>query len=180
MAKREFATLLIRLLALFFIGTSLNYVTNVYGAWQNAVTFPSPTSPPIFIVLMLSAFPFLAISSFGIALWIFAAGAAALTIADDDMKIIAGFVELRAAAFTLAGALTIASAVPAFVAAFIFSSSQDINLRKHPLEEVLPIAQFAKVLAGIFLLRIGGVWLSHPRDWGRDALPPEERADADA
>lgn len=170
MTKREFATLLFRLLGLYFVGVSLSWLSLPIEHWldQQNINF-NFANPPTIFTLFLSGAPFLLLSGFGFVLFAISPGLAANTIKDDSLQIHADLASLRAAAFISIGALTVSNALPALIGAlYIYRLQDDLITRQWSIEESLPFAQLVKLAFGIFLLYSGGVRILPLSQWGRD------------
>ncbi len=169
MTKREFATLLFRLLGLYFVGVSLSWLSLPIEHWldQQNINF-NFANPPTIFTLLLSGAPFLLLSGFGFVLFAISPGLAAHTIKNDSLQIHADLASLRAAAFISIGALTVSNALPALLGAFYIYRLGESFTHQWPIEESLPFAQLVKLAFGIFLLYSGGVRISPLSQWGRD------------
>lgn len=171
MTKREFATLLFRLMGLYFVGVSLSWLSLPIEHWldqQNINLNFNFANPPAIFTLFLSGAPFLLLSGFGFVLFAISPGLAAHTIKNDSLQIHSELASLRAVAFIGIGALTVSNALPALVGAFYIYRLGESFTHQWPIEESLPFAQLVKLAFGVFLLYSGGVRISPLSQWGRD------------
>lgn len=174
MTKREFATLCFRLLGLYFVGQSLQFV----GIIAKELLPRISQTPPIIYThqiasMMVAAAPFLCLSTFGLLLLILApALAAGVAKEEQPFEFPSELVNLRASVFLLAGLLLIGNAVPALISSAIWYRGYDFDdsLRLFiPPDSIFPVAHMCKLIFGIYLLNCSGARWKPVHDWGRDS-----------
>ena len=182
MTKREFGTLLFRLLGLYFIGLSLHFVPVAFQEWMQWQGTGGPIAPgPLlpWLDILIPASPFILLSGFGFGLFILAPSFSLSIFKDaQPLDISPELANLRAAAFTLAGLILIGQAIPDLLTAFVHYRSDAANL---PPNATLPFAQVVKLIFGVYLMNCGGWHLVPPHKWGRDpSWPDESQSSSDA
>ncbi len=179
MTKREFATLCFRLMALYFVGHSLELVTPIiyqFQIWQSG-TGPIVYSG-LFWSLLLAGTPCFLLSGFGFTLFVLAPGLAAGVVKQDNaFEVSANLANVRAIAFLCAGLIFVGNAVTALFSSYIWHNndySTDLLRRELTPDMILPIAHIMRLIFGAFLVYCSGWRLAPPCQWGRDPDWAEE------